>query len=51
VGLVACPVLWEPFLNGNVKAGQNIDMEVCPVDGRDDFSGSRCGYASRSVDG
>jgi hypothetical protein len=51
-GAAGAPVVWDPFLNGNVKAGQNIDLEVCLVDGRDDFSGSRCGYAShRSADG
>jgi hypothetical protein len=51
-GRAGAPVVWEPFLNGNVAAGQTIDMEVCLVDGRDDWSGSRCGYAShRSVDG
>jgi hypothetical protein len=51
-GAAGAPVIWDPFMNGNVKGGQWIYVEVCLVDGRDDYTGSRCGYAShRSADG
>jgi hypothetical protein len=50
--LAGAPVIWDPFLHGNVKAGQKVELEVCLVDGWDDLSGSRCGDASRrSADG
>ena len=51
-GRAGAPVVWDPFWNGNVKAGEKIELEVCLVDGVDDSSGSRCGAASRrSADG
>ena len=51
-GLAGAPVVWDPFLHGNVKAGQKIELEVCLVDGMSDPTGSRCGDASRrSADG
>jgi len=51
-GLAGAPVVWDPFLYGNVKAGQTVWLEVCLVDGWDDLTGSRCGEAShRSADG
>ncbi len=51
-GLAGAPVVWDPFLHGNVKAGQKVELEVCLVDGWDDLTGSRCGDASRrSADG
>ena len=52
-GRAGDPVIWDPFPNGgNVKAKQKVTMEVCLVDGWEDLTGSRCGYAShRSADG
>ncbi|MFL6296103.1 MAG: hypothetical protein ACJ75M_09815 [Actinomycetes bacterium] len=51
-GLAGAPVVWDPFLWGNVKAGQKVELEVCLVDGATDLTGSRCGAASRrSADG
>ncbi len=51
-GLAGAPVVWDPFLHGNVKAGQKVELEVCLVDGASDPTGSRCGDASRrSADG
>jgi hypothetical protein len=51
-GLSGAPVVWDPFLRGNVKAGQKVELEVCLVDGISDPTGSRCGEASRrSADG
>jgi hypothetical protein len=51
-GLAGAPVVWDPFLHGNVKAGQKVELEVCLVDGATDLTGSRCGAASRrSADG
>ena len=51
-GLAGAPVVWDPFLWGNVKAGQKVELEVCLVDGASDLTGSRCGAASRrSADG
>src|SRR5215217_8504235 len=31
-GLSGAPVVWDPFLRGNVKAGQKVELEVCLVD-------------------
>jgi hypothetical protein len=45
-GRAGAPVVWDPFSNGNVKAGQTVWLEVCLVDGWDDLTGSRCGEAS-----
>ena len=51
-GLAGAPVVWDPFLYGNVKAGQTVWLEVCLVDGQADPTPSRCGEAShRSKDG
>jgi hypothetical protein len=51
-GLAGAPVVWDPFLNGNVKAGQSVWLEVCLVDGPAYQTPSRCGDAShRSADG
>ena len=51
-GLAGAPVVWDPFLHGNVKAGQTVWLEVCLVDGQADPTPSRCGEAShRSKDG
>ena len=51
-GRAGAPVVWDPFSNGNVKAGQKVELEVCLVDGPTDPTGSRCGDASRrSADG
>jgi hypothetical protein len=51
-GLAGAPVVWDPFLYGNVKAGQTVWLEVCLVDGQADPTPSRCGEAShRRKDG
>ena len=51
-GLAGDPVVWDPFLDGNVKAGQTVWLEVCLVDGPTDPTPSKCGEAShRSKDG
>jgi hypothetical protein len=51
-GRAGAPVIWDPFLYGNVKAKQKVEIEVCLVDGINDLTGLRCGYAShRSADG
>jgi hypothetical protein len=51
-GLAGAPVIWDPFLYGNVKAKQKVEIEVCLVDGINDLTPLRCGYAShRSADG
>ncbi|WP_143662126.1 hypothetical protein [Streptomyces glaucescens] len=49
-GLAGEPVIWDPF--GNVVAGQVVALEVCLVDGRNDYSGALCGEGQRtSADG
>jgi hypothetical protein len=51
-GRAGAPVVWDPFLYGNVKPKQKIELEVCLVDGINDLTPLRCGYAShRSADG
>jgi hypothetical protein len=51
-GRAGAPVVWDPFLNGNVQAGQSVTLEVCLVDGPADQTPSRCGEAwHRSADG
>jgi hypothetical protein len=46
-------VIWDPFPNGNVKAGDKVGLKVCNVDGDADSTGvGVCGHATfRSVDG
>jgi hypothetical protein len=50
LGQAGPPVYWDPW--SNVVAGDFIEMLVCLVDGPNDTTGDRCGYASRtSADG
>jgi hypothetical protein len=54
-GLAGDPVIWDPFRAtspNDVEAGDGLQLQVCLVDGPNDDTGARCGWADRiSVDG
>ncbi|MEH1124162.1 hypothetical protein [Micromonospora sp. CPCC 206061] len=51
-GVAGADVVWDPFIEGNVRPGDTVKLRVCLVDGSGDTTGSYCGSASHtSVDG
>jgi hypothetical protein len=51
-GVAGADVVWDPFIDGNVRPGDTVKLKVCLVDGSGDTTGSYCGSASHtSVDG
>ncbi|NUT17990.1 MAG: hypothetical protein HOV77_02295 [Hamadaea sp.] len=51
-GVAGADVVWDPFLDGNVRAGDTVKLKICLVDGSGDTTGSYCGSATHtSVDG
>lgn len=51
-GVAGADVVWDPFLDGNVRRGDTVRLKICLVDGSGDTTGSACGSARHtSVDG
>lgn len=51
-GVAGADVVWDPFIEGNVRPGDTVKLRICLVDGSGDTTGSKCGSASHtSVDG